>query len=96
MLSPYQKEQLEKLGIKTNHPKLIASLSDKTDYVCHFWTLQQALELGMKLKRIRKVLSFSQSPWLKPYIEKNTYLRQNSTNAFDTDRYKLMSNRKGI
>ena len=49
MLSPFQKEQLEALGFKSNHPKLIAHLLPRSDYVCHIVTLQQALELGLKI-----------------------------------------------
>ena len=92
MLSPYQQEQLKKLGVKPNHEKLISTLYDKKDYVCHLWSLQQALELGLKIKKIHKVLSFSQSNWLESYIRKNTDLRRDATNQFDVDRYKLMNN----
>ena len=30
------------------------------------------LELGMKLKKVHRILEFDESPWLKPYIDFNT------------------------
>ena len=47
----------------------------------------------MKLKAVHRVLSFTQSCWLKPYIEKNTNLRiKNKDSPFDYFFYKLLNN----
>ena len=43
---------------------------DKKKYV-----LQLYSRLGLKLKKIHDVLEFSQSQWLKPYVEFNTQKR---------------------
>ena len=81
MLSPYQKELAKEL-VKAGGKKLCLTLSDKKRYITHFWALKQYLELGMKLTKVHRVLKFQQSPWLKPYIELNTSLRQGASSKF--------------
>ena len=44
----------------------------KEKYVPHYKNLQLYLRLGLKLKRIHRVLELNQSQWLKPCIEFNT------------------------
>ena len=46
----------------------------------------------MKIKKVNKVISFSQSPWLKQYIDFNTNKRKEATEDFEKDMYKLMNN----
>ncbi len=65
---------------------------DKERYVLHYRNLQLYLTLGMKLKKVHKVLEFNQSAWMKPYIEKNTQLRMRAKSDFERDFYKLMNN----
>ena len=48
------------------------NLLDKKKYVLHYENLQLYLRLGLKLKIMHRVLEFSQSQWLKPYVEFNT------------------------
>ena len=38
--------------------------------------LKQALNHGLILKKVHRVISFNQYDWLKPYIEMNAELRQ--------------------
>ena len=92
MLSPYQRELGEKLGVKFGSEKLCLTLQDKTKYVLHYRNLKQYLDLGLKLKKVHRALEFNQSPWLKPYIDLNTRLRRNATCKFDEDQAKLMNN----
>ena len=57
--------------------------------------LQLCLRLGLKLKKIHRVLKFNQSQWLKLYIEFNTQKRIEAEKNNCKDRkalHKLMNN----
>ena len=49
--------------------ELVANLHDKTEYVIHIRILKQALNHGLVLKKVHKVIIFNQIAWLKPYID---------------------------
>ena len=55
--------------------KLICSIEDKEKYVIHIRTLKQALNHGLKLKKVHRTIQFKQKDWLKSYIDMNTELR---------------------
>ena len=68
---------------------------NKEKYVIHYENLQLYLRLGLKLRKIHLVLEFSQSQWLKPYIEFNKEKRIDAEENVDKDGsalYKLMNN----
>ena len=72
--------------------KLICSFLPKKHYVLHYKNLKQYLQEGMILKKVRRGITFKQSPWMEPYIRKNTNLRKDAKNAFEKDFFKLMNN----
>ena len=72
--------------------KLVCNLYNKKKYVVHVNSLKQALNHGLKFKKIHRVVEFNQKAWLKPYIEMNTELRKLAKNDFEKDLFKLMNN----
>ena len=72
--------------------KLVCNLHDKKKYVVHISILKQALDLGLKLKKVHRVIEFNQEAWLKKYIDMNTELRKKASNDFEKDFFKLMNN----
>ena len=71
--------------------KLVCTLHDKENYVIHIKALKQALNHGLVLKKVHRVIEFKQEAWLKPYIDMNTKLRKETKNDFEKDFFKLMN-----
>ena len=46
--------------------KLVCNLFNKKKYVIHINSLKQALNHGLKLKKIHRVIEFNKKEWLKP------------------------------
>ena len=72
--------------------KLVCNLRDKKKYVVHINILKQALNHGLKLKKVHRVIEFDQEAWLKKYTDMNTELRKKPSNDFEKDFFKLMNN----
>ena len=85
---PFMCEKIRINGVE----KLVPNLHDKKKYVIHVKALKQALDHGLVLERIHRVIQFKQSAWMKEYIDFNTRLRMVPKNDFEKDFYKLMNN----
>lgn len=68
---PFCPERRAISGI-TKNEKLLLTFYDKKNYIIHYQMLKLALEHGLLLKKVHRVLKFKQRAWLKPYIELNT------------------------
>ena len=61
---------------------------DKKKYVIHIRVLKQALNHGLTLKKVHRIIQFKKKAWLKIYIDMNTELRKNE---FEKNLFKLMN-----
>ena len=93
MLSAYCKKIAEKYNISISLvSKLIPTLRNRKEYMLHYRNLQLYLDLGLKIKKVHRVLKFDQSPWLKQYIDFNTEKQKHAKTSFKKDFFKLMNN----
>ena len=72
--------------------KLVCNLRNKKRYIVYIKSLKQALNHGLKLKKICRIIEFNQKAWRKPYIDMNTELRKVAKDDFEEDLFKLMNN----
>ena len=68
---PFMCEKIKVDGVE----KLVPNLYDKKKYVIHINALAQALEHGLILEEVHRVIEFKQSAWMKEYIDFNIRLR---------------------
>ncbi len=72
--------------------KLLTTLESKFNYVVHYRNLKQAIVNGLKVKKVHRILRFSQSRWMAPYINLCTNMRVKSRNEFERQFWKLLVN----
>ena len=84
---PFLPERMKIKKVK----KLVANLHDRTEYVIHIRNLKQALNNGLDLKKVLRLIRFNQNAWLKPYIDMNKDLRKKANNDFEKYFFKLMN-----
>lgn len=77
---------------KNNHEKLLLTLYDKKNYVIDYRMLKLAIQHGLILKKVHRIMKFKQSCWAKPYIDLNVELRTKATNKFQVELTKLYMN----
>jgi len=90
MLNPFAQKLADEHWMSDS--KLIPNLFDKKEYVVHYRNLQFYMKQGLKLGKMYKVISFTQSPWLKTWIDLCTSQRQNAESDFEPDLAKLQAN----
>ena len=67
--------------------KLTCTIQNKENYVIHIRALKQAINHGLELTKVHRIIEFDQEAWLKPYIG-----RKQAKNDFEKDFFKLMNN----
>ena len=68
--------------------KLVAKFHDKTEYFIDIRNLKQALNNGLVLENVHKVIKFNQNAWLKPCIDMNADLKK-AKNDFEKYIFKI-------
>ena len=69
--------------------RLVTNLYDKNEFVIHMRSLKQALNHGLILEKVNKIIKFNQKDWLKTYIVMNTELRQKAKKNFENDFFQV-------
>lgn len=87
-LNEWQQEGYKESKVR----KLCTSFHDKIDYVVSYRYLKLVLSLGVQLVKVKRVMQYTQTDFLKTYIQLNTNLRTKATNDFEKDFFKLMNN----
>ena len=83
---PFAPESVAVNGVE----KLVPNLNNKTKYVVGYLLLQESIKLV--LTKIHRGIKYSESTFLKKYIDTNTASRTVAKNEFEKDFFKLMNN----
>ena len=68
--------------------KLICDQTNKEYYIVHYRNLKFYMRMGMIIKKVHRIVSFDQSPWLQAYIDYNTQKRAQADSDFIKDYHK--------
>lgn len=93
-LSPFNQEFLKKFNIRypKRQRKLLLSQNDKKSVLLHGLNLMFYLKMGMILKKIHAIISFSQKYWLRDWITLNNDLRRNAKSHIESEQSKFAVN----
>ena len=70
---------------------LEANLQGKEEYPIQTRNLKQALNRGLVLRKVHRVIKFNKKTWLKPSFSVNSELRKKARNDFQKYFFKLMN-----
>ena len=71
---------------------LFAAQKTKKKKVIYIGASKRALNRGLKLKNVHRIIQFKEKGQLKVYIDMNTELRKKAKNEFEKNFFKLMKN----
>jgi len=93
-LSFYSKACLFNLQNTTKYSatKLVSSYDTKDHYLCHGLNLKFYVSKGLKILKIYKIISFTQSKFLKPFIEYCAYERSRAATIVYANLFKILAN----
>ena len=77
---------------KTKTEKLILEQNNKTEYMVHYRMLKFYVKMGVKVKKIHRVIKFKQDYICRDYIQNNTNKRATAKTEAEKDVRKLMNN----
>ena len=84
LLSPYCESIRDKFNISIGQVhKLIPTFKKEDKDMLHYGNLQLYTDLGLKVKKVHRVLEFNQSLGFKQYIDFNTQKRTQAKNLFE-------------
>ena len=72
--------------------KLVGTLNDKKSYIVHYKLLKYYIQSGLKIKKVKKILTFEQSAFMNGYISHLARLRSDSCNSFEKSVLKKLAN----
>ena len=72
--------------------KLISNLRDQTFYVTNYRCLKFYLAHEMQLVCTHRIVSFTQRPFMRPFVKYCNEQRQNAETEFESALYKLLPN----
>ena len=65
---------------------------DKKEDLIHISHLHFVLKMGVRLERVHRVYTYTQSPWIRGYMTHLTGLRNKATNPFFNSLFKTCQN----
>ena len=71
--------------------KLVCSIEDKEKYVIHIRALKQALNHGLILRDVHRVIKLNQEEWLKPYVDMKSKPRTEAKNRFQKLLFEILN-----